>query len=91
MPVFTANLQKNFKLALLKGIPQATVEQIDGVNWVKCCPLCGCTHQLLEANKKLPYTPLCQTMPQMYKAQQVIWHKLYPEVTSYTTAQLVKK
>ena len=89
MPAFAANLQKSFKLTIVDGLPQADVEKNGVVHWVKCCPLCGCIHQLLGVNEKLPYTPLCQTLPQLYKAQQVIWRGLYPEVAKYSTLHLI--
>jgi hypothetical protein len=89
MPAFAANLQKDFKLTIVDGLPQAIVEKIGGIHWLKCCPLCGCTHQILEANEKQPYTPLCQILPQLYKAQQVIWRKLYPEIAQHTTLHLI--
>jgi hypothetical protein len=39
----------------------------------------------------MPYTPLCQTLPALFKTQQVIWHKLYPDVAKYTTVHLVQE
>jgi hypothetical protein len=89
MPVSSAIQQKNFKLTIDDGLPQATVENIGGIHWLKCCPLCGCTHEILGVNEGLPYTPLCQRLPLMFKTQQVIWHKLYPDVTQYTTLHLI--
>lgn len=89
MPAFASNLQQNFILTLVGGLPQAAVDNIDGSRWLRCCPLCGCTHQILGADEKLPYTPLCQTLSLLYKTQQVIWHKLYPDVAQYATLHLI--
>ena len=91
MPVFATKLQKNFTLTLVGGLPQAIVENTEGIHWLRCCPLCGCTHQIFGVDGKLPYTPLCQKLPLMYKAQQVVWHKLYPDVAQYTTLHLTTR
>lgn len=91
MPVFIALLQKKFELTLVGGMPQAIVENVGGIHWLRCCPLCGCTHQILGVDGKLPYTPLCQTIPLLYKTQQAIWHKLYPDVAQYATLHLTQR
>ena len=91
MPAFAANLQKNFKLTVVNGLPQATVECIGETQWLNCCPLCGCRHQILGTIGKKPYTPLCQTLPLMYKAQQTTWHKLHPDVVQYSSLHLIAK
>ena len=88
MPVFATILQKNFDLTLEGGLPQANVANIDGIHWLKCCPLCGCTHQILGVDERLPYSPLCQTHPLMYKDQQIAWRKLHPVVAQYATLHL---
>ena len=89
MPASSAVLQKNFKLTVANGLPQAITENIGGSRWLSCCPLCGCTHQIFGADE--PYTPLCQTRPLMYKDQQSAWRKLHPDVAQYMTVQLVNK
>lgn len=89
MPTFAANHQKNFKLTIVDGLPQAAVEDLDGIHWLRCCPLCGCTHQILNFKKDTPYTPLCQTLPLVYKSQQASWQKLYPAAAQYETLRLV--
>jgi hypothetical protein len=89
MPAFAPHLQKNFKLTIEDGLPQAAIEDIGGIYWLKCCPLCGCTHQILKINQDLPYTPLCQTLPLVYKSHQVSWRKLYPDVAQYKTLHLI--
>jgi hypothetical protein len=91
MPAFAANLQKTFQLKVVDGLPQAFVESIGGTQWLNCCPLCGCTHQILGADERQPYTPLCQTLPLMYKAQRATWHKLHPDVAQYATLHLIVK
>ena len=91
MPAFAAKQQKGFKLTLVDGLPQAIVEDIDGSYWLGCCPLCGCTHQIMDVDGKQPYTPLCQTLPLLYKEQQTSWRKLYPDVAQYTTLHLATK
>lgn len=88
MPATVLHLQKQFKLTFTEGLPDAMVETDDGDYWLRCCPLCGCTHQIPEMNETAPYTPLCQAIPIIYKAQQTIWHKLYPEVAKYSTVHL---
>jgi hypothetical protein len=89
MPTFVPKLRRRFKLHIQDGLPQAIVESIDGTQWLSCCPLCGCTHQIIGADEKQPYTPLCQILPLLYKAQQEIWQKLHPNVNQYTTLHLI--
>jgi hypothetical protein len=92
MPTITAEQQKRFRLTLVDGLPQATVESKGTVRWVKCCPLCGCTHQvLMVVDETVPYTPPCQTAPLLYKTLQAIWLKLYPDVSQYASVQLVQE
>lgn len=88
MPTIITEQEKRFKLNVIDGLPQAAVESMGTAHWVKCCPLCGCTHQVLTADESLPYTPLCQIIPGLYKTQQAIWQKLYPDVSQYTALQL---
>ena len=88
MPASAMNLQKQFKLIITDGLPQADVEVDGSVHWLRCCPLCGCIHQILGVDEDAPYTPLCQTQPLIYKAQLVIWRKLYPDVARYATLHL---
>ncbi len=83
MPAYVANLQKSFSLTMVDGLPQAAVDKIGGAHVIRCCPLCGCTHQILEMDENLPYSPTCQTFPLMYKTQQAAWHKLYPDVAKF--------
>ena len=89
MPTIAADQQKQFKLTIVDGLPQAPVEMMGKARWVKCCPLCGCTHQVVGAAEDQPYTPLCQTLPVLYNAQQIIWHQLYPDVAPYVALHLV--
>jgi hypothetical protein len=89
MPTIAIDLQKRFALTIIDGLPQAAVEITGQANWVKCCPLCGCTHQIISVDENVPYIPLCQTLPVLYKTQQAIWHKLYPDVSQYTALHLV--
>lgn len=91
MATFVAQLQKNFKLTLQDGIPQAVVEQQDGVYWMKCCPLCGSVHQVQTMTEGEPYTPFCQTHDYLFKAELAAWHKLFPDVIPYKTLHLVNK
>lgn len=91
MPTIIAEQQKRFKLTIINGLPQADVESSGAIRWVKCCPLCGCTHQVLSVDESLPYIPMCQTVPVLYKTQQAIWHKLYPDVSPYTALQLAQE
>ena len=91
MPAFASSLQKSFKLNIVDELPQAVVDNIGGIHWLKCCPLCGCTHQILGVDVKQPYTPLCQKFPLMYKTEQATCRKLYPDVTQYTTVRLTMK
>ena len=89
MPTIIAELQKRFKLTVVDGLPQAPVEITGKGRWVRCCPLCGCTHQILGVDEDTPYTPLCQTAPILYKTQQASWHKLFPDVSQYTMVHLI--
>jgi hypothetical protein len=91
MPTLALERQKQFKLNIIDGLPQVALEIANGVHWVKCCPLCGCTHQVLGVDEDMPYTPLCQTLPVLYKTQQASWHKLHPGVSNYTMVHLVRE
>jgi hypothetical protein len=42
-------------------------------------------------DEDMPYTPLCQTLPVLYKTQQASWHKLHPGVSNYTMVHLVRE
>jgi len=91
MPAIALDQQKRFKLTVIDGSPQATVETTGKAHWVKCCPLCGCTHQVIGVDEAMPYTPMCQTFPVLYKTQNDIWHKLYPDVAQYSMLHLVRE
>jgi len=91
MATFVPHLQKNFKLMVEDGLPQAVVERVGVVDWLKCCPLCGSVHQVQNMAENMRYTPLCQTHAYLYKAELVAWHKLYPDVIPFTSLHLVKK
>jgi hypothetical protein len=83
------HLQKSFKLIVEDGLPQATIEVVGSSFWLRCCPLCGSMHQIQAVAQDGLYMPLCQTHSQLYKAQLTAWHKLYPEVTNFTSIHLV--
>ncbi len=89
MPTIHPHLQKRFKLTLNEGQPEGLVEATSAGNHLMCCPLCGCSHQITGVDTSKPYTPLCQSMPAMFKAQRTEWVKLYPEVSSFKTLHLV--
>jgi len=92
MPAALLHLQKRFKLTMHPdGQPQALVEVVDQERWVRCCPLCGCIHQLPDVDEAVPYAPLCQTQPILFKTQQTAWRKLYPDVAKCTTLHLVRR
>jgi hypothetical protein len=88
MPAVIPMLQKHFRLMLTDGIPNGTVELSGTGHTMKCCPLCGCMHQIEGMNDSVPYTPLCETLPTVFKAQQMVWRKLHPEVAKYSTLHL---
>ena len=89
MPAFVPTLQKTFKLTVVDGLPQAAVEKVGESQLLRCCPLCGCSHQILATEDTSPYRPLCQTMPNLFKTQQITWRKLYPAVAQYSTLNLI--
>ena len=89
MPAFVPTLQKTFKLTLVDNLPQAAVTKAGEAQVIKCCPLCGCTHQVFAQVDNHPYKPLCQIMPGMFKSQQGAWHKLYPDVARYSELHLI--
>ncbi len=92
MATFNAQLQKNFKLIIEDGLPQATMETIGSVQWLRCCPLCGSIHQIIgNTTDSAPYTPLCQTVPILFKEELVAWHKLYPQVIDHKFVHLAEK
>lgn len=83
--------QKNFKPTIENSLLQATVDTINNVRWLLCCPLCGSVHQIMQSSNDELYTPLCQTSPALFKAQLVAWHKLYPDVVNFTSLHLMNK
>lgn len=87
MPAIVLDLQKRFKLTLTDGLPQARVEMTDDGLWLRCCPLCGCIHKIEAVEQS--YSPLCQTLPVLFKAQQTIWRKRYPDVAQYSKLNLI--
>jgi hypothetical protein len=91
MATFMPHLQKSFKMKVEDGVPQATVELVGTVYWLRCCPLCGSVHQVPGGAEEKWFTPLCQTQPNLYKAELAAWHKEFPESAQYTSLQLVKK
>jgi hypothetical protein len=92
MATFNAQLQKNFKLIIEKGLPQADVETIGAVQWLRCCPLCGSTHQIIGTMADdSQFSPLCQTVPLLFKEELAAWRKLYPDVTNHKFVHLVEK
>ena len=92
MPAIAQYLQKRFKLTIEDGLPQAVIETNADGDWLRCCPLCGCIHHLLDevVDETQPYTPSCQTIPLLYQAQQAKWRKLYPDVVQYKSLHLVR-
>ena len=91
MATVNAQGQKRFKLVIEEGLPQANVETIGIVHWLQCCPLCGSVHQIIgDVVDSAPYTPLCQTVSMLFKAELVAWHKLYPDVTGHKFIHLVE-
>jgi len=91
MPTTSTYLQKHFVLTIEGNLPQAAIEIIGDNHWLMCCPLCGSIHQIQGVDEDVPYTPTCQTIPILYKAQQVIWRKLYPDAANYTQLHLIKQ
>ncbi len=91
MPTINPHLQKRFKLTLHDGQPEVLVDATVGGNLIMCCPLCGCSHQITQVDPDQPYTPLCQSLPLMFKVQRATWLKLFPEVTPFTTLHLVSE
>lgn len=92
MATFNAQLQKHFKLIIEAGVPQATVETIGAVHWLRCCPLCGSVHQIIgDVTDSAPYTPLCQTVSALFKPELLAWQKQYPEVIDHKFVHLVEK
>ncbi len=91
MPTINPHLQKRFKLILHEGQPEVPVDVTAGGSLIMCCPLCGCSHQITQLDTDQPYTPLCQSLPSMFKDQRTAWLKLFPEVTPFKTLHLVKE
>lgn len=92
MATINAQHQKNFKLVIESGLPQATIETVNAVQWLRCCPLCGSVHQIIgNTSDSAPYTPLCQTVPILFKEELVAWRKLYPEIIDHKFIHLVEK
>ncbi len=89
MPIVASHLQKHFKLDMLDGLPSSTVTVKDIGRWLMCCPLCGCTHEVGSADESKPYTPMCQSLPVVFKSAQTAWQKIHPEVSEYKTLRLV--
>ncbi|MCL4247080.1 MAG: hypothetical protein KJ065_02890 [Anaerolineae bacterium] len=91
MATSAPHIQKNFKLVIDNGLPQAAVETVGAVDWLRCCPLCGSMHQVIGMKDGAAYTPLCQTLSSLFKAELTAWHKLHPDVAQYKALRLVKK
>lgn len=92
MATSNPQIQKEFKLIIADGLPQATVETIKSVQWLRCCPLCGSVHQIIgNVADNASYTPLCQTVPELFKPELLAWHKLYPDVISHKFVHLIEK
>ena len=92
MATSNAQIQKDFKLIMADGLPQATVETLKGVQWLRCCPLCGSVHQIIgNVADSAPSTPLCQTVPMLFQPELVAWRKLYPDVAALKSVHLVEK
>jgi hypothetical protein len=91
MATSSPHIQKNFKLIFEDGLPQATVETIGAIQWLRCCPLCGSVHQIIGITDGTPYTPLCQTLSLLFKTELTAWHKLYPDVIAHKSLHLVEK
>ncbi len=91
MATIVPHLQKSFKLTLEGDLPQATVETVGSVDWLRCCPLCGSVHQIIGMKDGAIYIPLCQTQSMLFKAELNSWHKLHPDVVKYKSLHLVKK
>jgi hypothetical protein len=89
MPTTSGSMQKQFKLTIENGLPQAAIDTIGKDHWLLCCPLCGCMHQLQAEKAGASYIPLCQTVPLLYKAQSIIWNKLHPDVAIYKKLHLI--
>ena len=89
MPAFIPTLQKTFKFTVVDNLPQAAVTKVGETQVIKCCPLCGCTHQVLAKVDSRPYKPLCQVMPNMFKTQKETWRKLFPDVARYSELRLI--
>ena len=89
MPTVMLHLQKNFELVIHDELPQASVKLVDRVEWLMCCPLCGCMHQIMGVDETQPYTPMCQSIPLLYKVQQDSWRKLHPETAQYKALYLI--
>lgn len=90
MPVTVTHLQKQFKLSIVDNLPRATVaiDATNGSHKVMCCPLCGCVHQIVTTDETVPYTPLCQALPDLFKANLMSWRKLYPDAAKYKMIHL---
>jgi hypothetical protein len=88
MAAVAEHIQKNFKLTIKEGLPRGVVERMGAVNWLRCCPLCGSVHQILEITQDMAYTPMCQTHPHLYKAELASWQKLHPDVNAYKSVYL---
>jgi hypothetical protein len=91
MATIVPHLQKSFKLMVENGLPQATVELMGSALWLRCCPLCGSTHQIQTMPSDEAYTPFCQIHASLYKPEIAAWQKLYPDVIPYTSLHLVEK
>lgn len=90
MPTTIDHLQKHFRLTIKDGLPEVSIETIGEGNWLMCCPLCGCQHQILGVDERQPYIPLCQTHPVLFKAEVTTWRKLNPQVVNYGQLHLTK-
>lgn len=90
MPTIIPHLQKGFKLSLKGGQPEGVVEGTHGTYLMQCCPLCGCSHQIISTDRRNSYMPLCQLLPLLFKVQRAAWIKLHPEVEQFKSVHLTE-
>lgn len=72
------------------GLPVAQVVRWGAGVWVKCCPLCGCLHEILKGQIEGEFEPRC-ILKVTHKAAYAAWVKKHPESPKYTRVLLEYK
>lgn len=92
MPFYIVDERARFEFTLEPieapaALPVAPIVQWGAALYTRCCPLCGCCHEILKMPADGIYQPRCivkTTHPHVYAA----WIEKYPDAANYTRVML---